>query len=249
MRAFDPDPNLRWLFCMGHPDDEAAVGAWIHFLRSQGNEVGLCWTHSNATREAEGKAAAEILKVRPSDLFFLGFPDGEAIRHLEPLHEAHQDVIRTFRPDRIACVAFEQGHLDHDATNLSARAAFNGPVTEWPMYHAYLRRFQWCGRFADESGQETRAVLPDEREVKNRLLNAYPSQGFKRNVILFEALSRLLLNPAHLGTVERMRVCLAENYLSPNLPEPLRSKVAQCTKWQTWLHHAAPFLSAHPICR
>ena len=34
------------------------------------------------------------------------------------------------KPDRVVCGAFEQGHLDHDATHWLVTHSFDGPVFE-----------------------------------------------------------------------------------------------------------------------
>jgi LmbE family N-acetylglucosaminyl deacetylase len=73
---FDPDPTLRWAFCMTHPDDEISICAWIKWLAENGNDVFLSWTHSNPSREREARAAAALMGVPEDRLMFFDAPDG-----------------------------------------------------------------------------------------------------------------------------------------------------------------------------
>ncbi|MEA2552601.1 MAG: hypothetical protein QOJ65_777, partial [Fimbriimonadaceae bacterium] len=161
MKAFDTNPKLRWLFCMTHPDDEISICAWIRHLTQQGNEVHISWTHSNPTREAEARAVSLLLGVPNKHLHFLHSTDGRIPEEMPILLRKFQNLMDEVRPDRVCCGAFEQGHLDHDATNFLVRHSFHGPIFEIPFYHTYLTRFQRLNRFAHPAGEEVRALSVD----------------------------------------------------------------------------------------
>src|SRR5436309_3061988 len=109
--VFDVDPNLRWAFCMTHPDDEISICAWIKRLVENGNEVFLSWTHSTPSREAEARAAAALMGITEEHLTFFEAPDAGVVDHLGTLLPRFADFLTRIRPDRVCCGAFEQGHI------------------------------------------------------------------------------------------------------------------------------------------
>ena len=147
MKLFDPDPTLRWLFCMTHPDDEISICAWIRRLAAAGAHVSMCWTHTAPHRESEARAVADLLGVPAQNLTFLGAPDGTVCNHLAELLPLMRTAVAKARPDRVVCGAFEQGHLDHDSTNWLVHRAWNGLVLEVPFYHSYHTRLQTMNCF------------------------------------------------------------------------------------------------------
>ena len=114
---------------MTHPDDEISICAWIKRLAQNGNPVYLNWTHSNPIREAEAIEVAGKLGVPKANLSFMGATDGNIRFEMAELLPKFQDLLDRVRPDRVACGAFEQGHLDHDATNWLVNRAFHGATS------------------------------------------------------------------------------------------------------------------------
>ena len=235
MTVFDPDASLRWLFCMTHPDDEIAICAWIKRLTKAGNQVYMSWTHSTSVRHHEARRAAKILGLKKDHLFFHHATDGkiaEEMRHLLPRFE---EMIGFVEPDRIVCGAFEQGHIDHDSTNLMVNLCYSGPVLEVPFYYTYLTRRPVVNRFAVDAGQEILKLSKSEQRFKIFLARAYPSQAIFRNLVFAEIRQRFTrLRPERLRQTERMRVQTHKDFLEPNLPEPLKSHVRRSKMWSRW---------------
>jgi LmbE family N-acetylglucosaminyl deacetylase len=235
MKVFDTDPNLRWLFCMTHPDDEISICAWIQTLAKQGNEVYISWTHHTPTREAEAKKVAGLLGVPDDRLFFHGAPDGAVCEHLAELQPKFEKMVGAVQPDRIACGAFEQGHLDHDSTNLLVNKSFNGTILEIPFYHTYLTRRPTINRFAQPAGQEIIQLPEGQQELKKLVARQYPSQAIWRNLVLDEW-RRMVTKPKSdkLFESERMRVQTHKDFLTPHLPPALADRVSRSAKWARW---------------
>lgn len=244
MRLFDPDPGLRWLFVLPHPDDELAICAWIRRLREAGATVRLQWVHSTPLREHESRTVATQLGLDPDQLSFFTFQDGQVIECLAELVGRLREGVESFRPHRVVAPAFEQGHLDHDATNLAVNLAFAGPVLEVPLYHPYSRRIQTLNRFADPSGQEVLRLTSEERRLKVRLAHAYPSQTIWRNVFWYEVWQRMRLQFDPLSGTERMRLQVWKRFLEPNLPPAQAAEVARTSAWNRWLIRSQPILRA-----
>lgn len=235
MTIFDDDPGMRWLFCMTHPDDEISICAWMaHLARKNPDRVWVSWTHSNAVREAEGRAVAALLGVPANNVFFHGATDGSVCEELASLLPKFQALASAIRPDRVVCGAFEQGHLDHDATNWLVNHAFEGIVVEVPFYYPYLTRLPRVNRFADPSGQEVRTLTPSERALKRQVARSYPSQAIWRNMVFAELRARLTGDGSLLST-ERARVQRHRDFRTPNLPPGLAARVMASEKWKRWL--------------
>ncbi|HLK14094.1 MAG TPA: PIG-L family deacetylase [Fimbriimonadaceae bacterium] len=235
MKAFDPNPKLRWLFCMTHPDDEISVCAWIKRLTVAGVHVSMCWTHTLPKREAEARRVASMLGVKNDDLFFLHAPDGRICDHLAELLPAMREVVNRSRPDRIVCGAFEQGHLDHDSTNWLVHRAFDGPVFEVPFYHCYHTRLQNMNRFAHRTGGETLRLTKEEARFKRHIARQFPSQNIWTVLLWHEVWQAVRLRPARLSTREVMRLQTHTDFSIPNLPPRLREKVLKTRAWRRWV--------------
>ena len=246
MKAFDPDPKLRWLFCMTHPDDEISICAWIRRLTQQGNEVHLSWTHTIPIREAEARAAALILGVPDSRLHFLHGTDGQIPEEMPQLLPKFQKLMRNVKPDRVCCGAFEQGHLDHDSTNMLVARSFDGPVYEIPFYHTYLTRFQRLNRFADPAGEEILDLNIDEQRLKTSVARQYPSQNIWSVLIWYEIWQKARLRPMELIRTERMRFQGSINYRQPNLPPRMAERVSKSPTWKRWKAALAAFEQQFP---
>lgn len=235
MNLFDFDPSLKWLFAMTHPDDELSVCGFIHRLAEAGAEVHLSWTHSNPEREAEGRRAAAMLGVAPDRLKFHGATDGRVAEEMPALLPRFRAHIESIRPDRVVCGAFEQGHVDHDATNWLVSRSFSGPVIEAPFYHTYVSAIQTINEFADPEGQQTLALSPSELEMKQRLSRLYESQRIGDLVIWFEVWQAVRLRPLGFWKREKLRLQTHRDYLVPNLPGRLKAAVLRSRRWERWL--------------
>jgi len=234
MRAFDPDPNLRWLFCMTHPDDEISICAWIRRLANEGNDVHISWTHSNQIREAEARAVALLLGVRSDRLHFLHGTDGRIPEEMPELLPKFQALMARVKPDRVCCGAFEQGHLDHDATNFLVSRSFEGPIFEIPFYHTYLTRFQRLNRFADPHGEEILPLDIDEQRFKTLIARQFPSQNIWSVLMWYELWHKARMKPMQLVQTERMRLQRHVNYRRPQLPPRLAARVKRSPSWRRW---------------
>lgn len=234
MRAFDSDPNLRWLFCMTHPDDEISICAWIRRLAKQGNDVHISWTHSNDVREAEARAIALLLGVRNDRLHFLRGADGRIPEEMPTLLPKFRAMMDKVKPDRVCCGAFEQGHSDHDATNMLVSHSFSGPIYEIPFYHTYITRFQRLNRFANPHGEEVLALDIDEQRFKTLIARQFPSQNIWSVLLWYEVWQKARLKPMQLIQNERMRLQGQVNYRRPNLPPRLAARVKRSPNWRRW---------------
>ena len=243
MKIFDADPNLRWLFCMTHPDDEISICAWIRRLAANGNEVFISWTHHTPTRKVEGATAARMLGVPGDRLIFHAGEDGQICEQMVDLLPSFHQMVQGVRPDRVCCGAFEQGHLDHDATNLLVNKCFDGRILEIPFYHTYLNRQPIVNRFAQPEGQDVLLLKPEEQEFKVNFAKQFPSQDIFRNLVLNEV-RRAVTNrkESPLKMTERMRLQTYKDFLNPHLPPTLAEKVRRSPKWARWEQAARAIL-------
>jgi len=231
---FDPDPGLRWAFCMTHPDDEISICGWIKRLTANGNSVFLSWTHSTERRQREARAAAAVLGVPEANLRFFGARDGGVVDEIGRLEPEFREWFRTVRPDRVCCGAFEQGHIDHDATNFLVNRTFSGAVLEIPFYYSYIVRLQRINRFADPRGEEVRHLDIDEQRFKKLIARQYPSTNVWSVLLWYELFQGSKLRRVDLARTERMRLQTHRDFLTPNLPPRLAERVRRCEKWQRW---------------
>lgn len=235
MRAFDPDPGIRWLFVFPHPDDELAIAAWVRRLHRAGAKVRAVWLHSTPVREAESRAVWKMLEGDADALDFFGAPTKGLTGRIAPLVARLRSVCASFAPDRVVTAAFEQGHPDHDATNLVANRAFAGPIFEIPLYHTYLTPMPWIGRFADPAGEETSVLTEEERALKRRLAGRYPSQRIAWNLWWHEAREVTLGRRPTLASIERLRLQTHRDHRRPNLPPRLARRIERSRRWGRWL--------------
>lgn len=219
---------------MTHPDDEISICAWIRRLTSQGNEVHLSWTHSNSVREAEARAVALLMGVRQDRLHFLHGTDGKIPEEIPVLLPKFAQMMAQVRPDRVCCGAFEQGHLDHDATNYLVSRTFSGPIFEIPFYHTYLTRFQRLNRFADPRGEEVLTLEIDEQRFKMLIARQFPSQNIWSILLWYQIWQKTRFRQMELSHSERMRLQKEINYLRPNLPPRLANRVRRTAAWKRW---------------
>lgn len=235
MRLFDPDPGLRWLFAMTHPDDELSICCWIKRLTDAGNEVWLSWTHSTPEREEEAYGAANRLGVPRERLRFHRATDGKVAREMSRLLPLFKAMMQDIRPDRLVCGAFEQGHPDHDATNVLANRSFDGPVLETPFYHTYGHMIQTINRFSDASRAEVLELSEEEFRFKQALSRAYPSQRIGDLLIWFELWDRLKGQGGQLGHFESLRLQTHQDFHTPQAPAEMKPRVLRTRRWREWI--------------
>jgi LmbE family N-acetylglucosaminyl deacetylase len=240
VKVFDPDPSLRWLFCLTHPDDEISIAAWIKRLTEAGADVYMSWTHDTPEREAEARAVASMLGVPQENLIFHHAKDGHVVSAIWDLLPRFQEMMGDVKPDRVACGAFEQGHIDHDATNFLVNHSFSGPILEIPFYHPYTRRIQRINRFADVEGEEVVELSLEEQELKLNVAKSYPSQNIWKVLFWYEIFRKATLQKGPMRSTERMRWQTHKAFLKPNLPEPLRTKVRNSDQWHRWIMTVGP---------
>jgi hypothetical protein len=234
MTAFDLDPGIRWLFCMTHPDDEIALCAWIRQLSSVGSDVWISWTHSNPIREKEAVAAARKLGVSSDRLFFHGATDGSCCDEIVALKPKFDAMIGKVKPDRVVCGAFEQGHIDHDATNFLVSRSYDGPIFEAPFYYSYLTRLPRVNRFSKPEGEEILHLASDESRFKIEYARCFPSQRIFLNMA-FANLQALVIGDGPLNRSERMRLQGAIDYRVPQHDLGLNAQIEESETWARWL--------------
>lgn len=235
MSLFDLDPTKRWLFAMTHPDDEVFIGAWITRLVENGNEVWMSWTHSTKVREMESRKVASMLGVPQSQLKFFGGPDGSICDEMPTLVHAFDGFITEVIPDVVVCAAFEQGHIDHDATNFMVNHTFSGPILEVPLYHTYATRLQQMNVFSDPVEQEILTLTPVERKLKMKLAQQYPSQNILAVLAAYEAYQALQFKPVELAKREILRRQTHQQWDKPNHSEAIAAQIEKCPTWRRWL--------------
>jgi len=241
--AFDLDPRHRWLICATHPDDELAIVAWMRRLVVAGADVFVSYTHHTPVREREGRANMARVGITDERQFYLGGSDGRIAEEIGILLPEFERLAKEIAPTRVVCGAFEQGHIDHDATNLLVNRAFDhAEVYEMPLYHTYLRRLQTLNRFADPFGEDVISLTPDERRFKVECARGFPSQRIWPILVGYEALGRLTFRPPHLAETERMRRQKILDYSSPNLPISLAERVKRSATWRRWIDAVGPWL-------
>lgn len=232
LTCFDDQPGLRWLFAFAHPDDELAIAAWMHHLVQRGVHVSAIWAHATPIRRAEALNAAELIGISAEQCSFGSAIDGRFIDDLPGLKAWVANELGDGRFDRVVTVAFEQGHLDHDALNFAVNQSFSGAVLEFPMYWHYGRILQRIGRFADSNGEATWSIDVESAALLTRLLECYPSQSVKRNVRLYQRLSR----PENgLFNDERLRLQPTTDWRTPTHAGRMRARVESSAKWKRWL--------------
>ena len=143
-------------------------------------------------------------------------------------------MMDTVKPDRVCCGAFEQGHLDHDATNMLVNLTFDGPVLEIPFYHDYRSGIQRFNRFTDSSGEEILHLDPDEQRFKKDIAKQYPSQNIWRLLLIYEVWQACQLKKVALAKSERMRFQTHRTFSQPNHPPNLARRIKRCPKWKRW---------------
>ncbi len=220
---------------MTHPDDEISICVWIKRLTDAGAEVHVNWTHSNPIREREGREVAKLLGVPHEHLNFMAATDGSVCDELAALKPQFAELMNRVQPDRVCTGGFEQGHLDHDATNWLVHQTFGGPVFEVPFYHPYTRKLQKMNTFADPTGQQVLDLTKEEWPIKVQVAKSYRSQNIWSVLWWYEVWQVVRFKPIELRTRELMRRQTHLDFRKPNLPERLRIEVENSAQWRRWL--------------
>jgi LmbE family N-acetylglucosaminyl deacetylase len=244
VKAFEVEGNERVLFAFTHPDDELALSAFISRLLHKGIPIQILWTHSTPVRAAESRNAMHALGVDSEALTFFETEDGNVISSVKELRRTVSAIVLAFRPTRVVTHAFEQGHIDHDATNLLVNLCYKGPIFEAPFYHTYLTRFPKLYCFSTPQGEERTPLTAAERKMKKRLVKMYPSQTVRRNVVVYELVHTMTMRKPPLFQFERLRRQRHTDFLQPNHPEPLASRVARSRTWHRWVEGAEALLES-----
>ncbi len=232
MTAFDSNPAERWLFVFPHPDDEIAIIGWIHHLHSQGIPLACAWVHANPVREAESRVVFKPLGIET--LHFGPGPDREFINQIPQLAAWLGTLTESFQPTRIVTTAFEQGHLDHDATNFVVNRLRAAPVFELPLYHPYDRILQTMNQFAGKGESEKRTLTMSEHALKCRLLSAYPSQRLGTILQTARTIKRLTGRPDPF-LVEHLRLQTHLDFRRPNLGPRDSARIMNSRPWARWI--------------
>lgn len=183
-----------------------------------------------------------MLGVSPDCLTFLEGTDRHLPEKMPQLLPQVRRVVDSVVPDRVVVGAFEQGHLDHDATHLLVREAFAGAMFEFPEYHPYTRLFPVLGRFSAESAGDERIELSElELLQKRQLCTQYPSQRIAQNLWAADLRARLS-GELPLGTREFLRPVPAKpDYATPQHGPRLREEIEGSERWARWLRALAAF--------
>ncbi|MBS1727900.1 MAG: PIG-L family deacetylase [Armatimonadetes bacterium] len=241
MSVFDYSKR-RWLFCMTHPDDEISICLWMKKLIDNGNEVFVSWTHSTPVREAESRKVSEQLGIPQENLFFHLASDGIICTEFRDLLPRFREIMSTVKPDVVACGAFEQGHVDHDTTNVLVNLSFDGPVLEIPFYHTYATRLQVMNAFSDPTGQSVLDLSSDEQRLKRQIAKLYRSQNIWSVLLWFEIWQVAQGRRTTLSSRETMRLQQHKLFRLPNHPAYVAALVERCDKWHWWCDHVLPYV-------
>lgn len=232
LKLFDDSQALRWLFLFPHPDDEIALAAWINHLVKSGVEVRCVWLHSTPVRRAESEAAMKLLGVE--QFKFFNFEDGGFVKAIPNMLSFITEVVSEFDPDRIVTTAFEQGHLDHDATNYVASLLGDYVTFEFPMYHSYDRKLQTVNRFVEPLSGEARLLAEEDRELRRAVLKFYKSQRIGKILNFYD---RWI--DSDVIRFEKLRVA-NHSYSEPVGDDKRRARLRRSAKWKIWLDAIQP---------
>lgn len=233
MKVFDLNPEIKWLLLFPHPDDELAICTWISRLTESNCQVACLWLHSTPTRKAESLNVARKLGVDLGRVLFLEAKDGAFHKEWKDLLNPVEAFAKEILPDRLVVPAFEQGHVDHDTVHylgsqIAKRLKSHPNLLEYPLYSPYTTSFPKVNQFSGSESGDALLLTPDERRLKRKLIQGYPSQTIRRNLIFAETRSRLVWRRSLLAR-ELLRFAPEYDYKVPSVPG-----VGDCAKWKDW---------------
>lgn len=181
---------------LAHQDDDIAFAPLIRRCKRSGAPLRIVYLTDGAwgrvpssVRDAECRRALATLGVAESDILFLGsalgIPDLGLFRALERAYEGLEAALTPVQPiGDIHALAWEGGHIDHDATHVVAAAlahAHDRLDRAWqvPFYRTADRGPPWFSLFAPlpANGPVTEIPLTrDEALLRATLMRFYPSQ-------------------------------------------------------------------------
>lgn len=222
-------PLCRTAVIVAHPDDEVVgLGAQLPRLTNgifievtdggprDGRDASAHGFRSvaeyAATRRGELQRALSAAGLANARLLELACPDQEAAYRLVSLTLGLRDVLRDERPELVVTHPYEGGHPDHDAAAFAVHAAcallaHAAPaVIEASSYHNSPIGIE-TGCFIPADGIEavTIELTPEQRELKQRLMNCFTTQRstlqyFSVDVECFRPAPRYdFTNPPHPG--------------------------------------------------
>lgn len=188
---------------MAHPDDEV-VGAGarlprlreaslVHVTDGSPRDLGDALASGCATREEYARvrreelaAALKHVGIGPGQTHEIGCVDQEASLNLVPLAREVARLLRELRPEVVITHPYEGGHPDHDATAFAVHVgcwllqAHDVPppaLIEMTSYHNGPNGIE-VYEFLPNGGSSpvTLVLSEEERELKRRMLECFPTQ-------------------------------------------------------------------------
>lgn len=223
------------LFCLTHPDDEISICVTVKRMVEAGAPTFLSWTHHTPVRQAEALAFAAKVGVPEQNTFFHDGTDGDVCLEMAKLLPSFKAMIDEVQPARVYAGAFEQGHLDHDATHRVVYEAYGKPLVEIPFYYSYYRRYQQFNRFSEPKGEQILTLSAEERLFKRTIAKSYPSQNIWRLLVSAEIVETVLGRRPYLDSTERVRLQAHFDYRSPNHATLLKHRIQASKSWEKWI--------------
>jgi LmbE family N-acetylglucosaminyl deacetylase len=182
---------------VAHPDDEAAgCGGLLQrmrepavwFLTDGAPEDHYFWKRYGSReayaelRRREAQLAMEAVGVRRWGFLGggTGFTDQQLFRNVSRAITLVLQVVDEVQPEALLTQAYEGGHPDHDTCSFIAAQVTNQrgiPAWEFPLYHRSVDGVTVRQEFPFVShGEVVLELTPAERQKKDQMLAAYPSQ-------------------------------------------------------------------------
>ncbi len=176
------------LYVFAHEDDEVDVTAKIASDLSSGKEVYCVWVTNGdkagdpAVRQNESRTVMKLINVPQENLFFLGYPDQNAYRHLEDIVNDISKIVKKIAPSEIMSHAYEGGNIDHDVVSFVSTIAARRTSAvhlEFPDSNVYEGRTQLWKFLPDDKNITLYTKLTDDSyKLKMKIMRMYPSQNY-----------------------------------------------------------------------